>query len=165
MQLLQQVHLKKVADYFQCHYTPPASERDQGIDDEDMDLEHDLAEIYAANNGTCSENIQQRRLRIIGEVIEKLCPHLPAFSLCLKPANGVWPDGAVESNSEFQERIVCHTYIHTYRCLSALLSQWVMTLFLDEHGAQFLGDLFVKVVHHFRLHKSFNTFLFVRLTF
>jgi hypothetical protein len=39
----------------------------------------------------------------------------------------------------------------------------VLTPFCDEHRAQFLGNLYVLLVHNFRLNKSYNTFSFAQV--
>jgi hypothetical protein len=41
---------------------------------------------------------------------------------------------------------------------------WVMEVHLDEVGAYFLGNLFVRLVHRFALHKSANTLFLAQMS-
>jgi hypothetical protein len=101
---------------------------------------------------------------LIGESIAHLSPHMASLVRCLEPINETWPDGAKETSLEFQQRTVCHTYVHVLRCLSSQLSTWFLTLNCDEFGTLFMGELFVSLVHNFKLHKSYNTFLFCQVS-
>ena len=135
----------KLQTIFQTIYPPASDHAHPDIDDNNV--EDDVAQMlqYEFEESSGAADMMQRRLRIIGEVIGKLSPHFARLCLCLKPVNGFWPNGNMESAEEFKQRIVCHSYIHLLRCLSAMLSMWVITIFQDDHGIQLLGICLLKL--------------------
>lgn len=171
IEVMRRIKMNKFAKYFVEQYTPPAnqsaavacSELTNDLEEE-FDLLADLDAILGLGPVESSQNKDSQRLRMIGENIKILSPHFISLVLCLRPTNGIWADGKPESQTEFKNRIVCHIYVHLLRSLSAMLSTWIITLFWDEHGIQLLGDMYVMLVHRFKLHKSYNTFLFAQVS-
>lgn len=173
IQLLRSIKMKKFADNFVKLYTPPvnqtaatalANHENPDMQQEDDDWMADLDALLGMDGLGSTPQKDSQRIRMIGENIETFSPNAVLLVLCLKPINGIWPDGKLESTAEFRERLVCHSYVHLLRSLSAMLSTWILVMFRDEHGIQLLGDLFVLLVHHFKLHKSYNTFLFSQVS-
>lgn len=162
LNLLRDVHLKKLADYFERQFLPSVDAPQ--LDPMEFDVIGDVEEIFGGEKGVNSLNQEVTHARLIGESIKKISPHLSELSLCAKPPNGLWKDGQPETAQEVEKRIVTHTYVHLLRTLSASLSAWIMVVFRDEHGIQMLGDLYVLLVHRYRLHKSYNSFLFAQVS-
>lgn len=170
VELLRHIKMKKFADYFTRQYTPPLIECAASgicIEEElgdDYDLVADIDEVLGMEHSGSNGSNAGKRIRMIGESVLKLSPKLVLFVRCLKPSNGEWPSGQRETSQELKQRLICHSYVHVVRALSAMLSSWTLIIFQSEHGMQLLGDLFVLLVHRFKLHKSYNTFLMAQVS-
>jgi hypothetical protein len=163
LDIFRSIHLGKLAAYFESKFTM-LTERNE------LELNSLQDEVSWAETNffpTSDTNRKETRCRLIGEHIKKISPHMAELVACIRPPadSGTlcWPDGKLESEQEFKNRVGCHAYVHLLRCLSSVLSSWVMTINCDEHGAEFLGNLFVLVVRHFALHRSYNTFCFAQI--
>lgn len=168
--ILENSKLKRISNYYRKYYTPPpAQQKDLQSYMEGDDIMRDLDEIFNDDVSKSSSVEEQRasRIRLIGQNVHQLAPILPNLVQCLCPPTvgneSVWPDGVPQTTQEMAAVIVCWTYIHLLRSLSSLYAAWVMTVNLDEIGASLLGELFVRLVHRFALHKSANTFLFAQV--
>jgi hypothetical protein len=165
--ILKSAKLSKLAAYFERNHTPPVSQSSialgmDHVDGEDNELSDELNDFFfdeslSANAGT------ERRFRLIGESVRKLSPYMSELVKCLK-VNKPDVDSSIESSKNFKNRLICHVYVHLLRCLSAMLSVWIIKPSYDEHGIQMLGDLFVALVHNYSLHKSYNTFCFAQVS-
>jgi hypothetical protein len=136
------------------------------VDETEVEFTEEIDDLFEVPFFSQNTKKDAYRVRLIGESIRKLSPHLSTLVSCLKPVgeNGTtWPDEKLESSEEFQNRIVCHTYVHLLRCHSSVLSSWTVAHSRDELGALFMGNLFVLLVDEFHLHKSYNTFLFAQV--
>lgn len=140
----------------------------------DLDMIADLDAIFSAElQGEKQSTVEEKRaarIRLVGQNVNVLAIIFPEIVDCLRPycegpSNAyIWPDGSPESSEELGARVTCWAYVHFLRSLSALNAAWVMRVGLDEHGAYFLGELFVRLVHRSAVHKKFmNTSLFAHL--
>jgi hypothetical protein len=166
--ILHSINLPSVATHFFNFYTPVSSEHEA-----EQDLKDDAAETVqvlqfedAPNAATplAEKDATNSRLRLLGSHAKIICANLPKLVDCVRPAvEGLWPDGSAESDEEKRQHMILWTYAHLTISLCSLYSCWLIKINFDEVGASFLGELFVRLVHRFALHKSCNTFLFIQV--
>ena len=163
IKVLQDNDLEKVSAFFKKRFTPPpeqSSNIEQFLDEENeelFDLLDEMFEVSSSNaSSTSTEERKSSRIRLIGKHVLQLSPIFAKLTSTLKLEE--------ESQQQLSSRIVCCTYAHLMRCLSSLYAEWVLCIGVDDVEAYFLGELFVRLVHRFALHKSANTCLLAQVS-
>jgi hypothetical protein len=164
MEVLQKAGLARIVEYFISYYSPPVQTLQSS--GEELNSESDVFELLDIDEDSemSSAALQKRtcRIRLLGIQVKQASPFLAELVDCLHPANSVWPDGNQETVEQKRTRIVCWTYVHLLLCLSGIFNTSLQRVNVDNVGAMFIGELFVRLVHRFALHKSCNTFLFAQ---
>ena len=167
--VLEDGRLPKLAAFFRKRFTPAPDESSRveqyldldGCGEDLFDLLEDLFDLQCGQSATPANDKASRnsRIRLIGEHVRKLAPIFSSLCRSLK-----FPAGIEETPRFLCARIVCCTYVHLLKCMSSLYAEWILRVNFDDKGSFLLGDVFVRLVHRFALHRSANTSLLAQIS-
>ena len=89
---------------------------------------------------------------MIGEDVDRLCPKVYELLDCIN---------IDELTEEF---IVMSAYAHLLKCLGSIIGQFSVEVGVDDIGAQFVSEIFVKLTYRYSLPFTLNSFYFGKVS-
>jgi hypothetical protein len=115
-----------------------------------------LKQKYLSTPNTTEEETDGKstipKVRLIGEDVDKLCPNV--FQVL----------GSINTPELKEEFIVMSSYAHLLKCLGSIIGQFSIEVDVDDIGAHFVSEIFVKLAYRFSLPFSLNTFYFAKIS-